>query len=397
MTVAAVLVLATCVVAVSLVSDRLRQLPISAPMIAVAAGAFLGRSGVDLVDLELGGHEVLLLAEVTLALLLFSDAARIDPGGLRSVVAIPARLLGVGLPLTVGLGTLVTAALLTDLSWAEAFLVAAILTPTDAALGQAVVESPQVPERVRESLEVESGLNDGLVVPLVAVGISLVADDEVEGVGSLVAEALVEIALGVGVGLVGAVAIGRLVQISLARRWTSMASVHLAILGGLCLLVVGAGELGGNGFVAAFVGGIALRASVGQAAEEWIGLTRDLGGLGAIVAFSVFGATMVGPSLEAVTPLVLVCAVGTLTVGRMMPVAIALWGNGLERREVAFIGWFGPRGLASVLFGLLLVTEADMALADDLFAVVVVVVLASVVLHGMTAAPLSERLTHGSR
>lgn len=366
-------------------------LPITAPMIFVAAGVLLGPDVGGLIEIELESETVALLAELTLALLLFSDASRIDVRRLRRSIALPARLLGIGLPLTVAMGTLVTALLLTDLSWAEAALIAAVLAPTDAALGEAVVTNDAVPIRVRQALNVESGLNDGLVVPAVAIFLSLAVGADLDDPGHLLTEALTEIALGVAAGLVVAFLLARTAMWAMEHRWSDAEGYRLLMLGGAFVAFAGSVAAGGNGFIAAFVCGLLVRAFVGETTDEQTELTEDAAQIGAAATFVVFGALLVWPAFDALSPAIAVCAIGTLTVGRMLPVWLALLGTGLKLPTVAFIGWFGPRGLASMVFGLLVVQEEELVGRGDLFAVIVLVIVASVALHGVSAAPLAVR------
>lgn len=376
---------------VSLVRVRIKRLPITPPILYVAAGLVLGPELLGLVDLNLEDETVVLIAELTLALVLFSDAARIDTRADRLSFGLPARLLALGLPMTIALGTLVTRLLLPDLTWAEAALVATILAPTDAALGEAVVTNPAVPVRIRQALNVESGLNDGLVVPVFTLLLAVVAGSEIESVDTLVGEALREIAIGVGVGAVAALALSQLVPTVKRLEWTDGEGLRLVALGCGLAAFSGAEVLGGNGFLAAFACGLLARYRLGPEVAKRTELAEDIGQIGASITFILFGALLVIPAIEVISPGVILCALGTLTLGRMMPVAISLVGTGLKAPTVAFMGWFGPRGLASMLFGLLVVTEGGVDTADDLFSVVVLVILASVVLHGITAAPLATR------
>ncbi|MFW2332500.1 cation:proton antiporter [Ilumatobacter sp.] len=370
---------------------RIATLPITSPMIFVAAGLLLGSDALGWLSIDLESESVALLAEFTLALLLFSDASRIDVRRLRASAQVPARLLLIGLPLTVAMGTLVTALLLTDLSWPEAALVAAILAPTDAALGEAVVTNTAVPARVRQALNVESGLNDGLVVPVVAVFTSLAAGLELDEPREFVGEALTEIGLGLLVGVAAAFALAKIATVAMRYDWSDAEGYRLLMLGGAVVGYAGAGAAGGNGFIAAFVCGLLVRAFMGEPVDEQTELAEDAGQIGAAATFMVFGALLVWPALEELTVAVALCAIGTLTIGRMLPVWVALLGSGLRLRTVAFIGWFGPRGLASMVFGLLLFQEESLESPDDLFSVIVLVIIASVVLHGATAAPMSRR------
>lgn len=376
---------------VSLIRQKMRSLPITGPMLFVGAGLALGPDALGVLELNLDDETVVVLAELTLALVLFSDAARIDTKCGRHSFALPGRMLAIGLPLTIALGTVVTRMLLTELSWAEAALVATILAPTDAALGEAVVSNPAVPTRIRQALNVESGLNDGLVVPVFALLLAVVAGSELEGAGSLVGEAVSEIAIGVGVGVVIALAMAWVVPETKRREWIDEEGFRLVAFGCGLAAFAGAEVLNGNGFLAAFTCGIVARYRLGPSMTKHSELAEDAGQVGASATFVLFGALLIVPAMDAVTPLVVLCALGTLTLGRMIPVAISLIGSGLKRPTVGFLGWFGPRGLASMLFGLLIVADGHVEEADALFGVVVLTILLSVVLHGVTAAPWAQR------
>lgn len=384
-------IFAVILVVVSLFRQRMRTLPVTGPMLFVIAGLILGPELLEVIELDLEDEMVVLLAELTLALVLFSDAARIDTRSDRLSFGLPLRLLGIGLPLTIALGTLVTKALLRDLDWAEAALVATILAPTDAALGEAVVSNTSVPVRIRQALNVESGLNDGLVVPVFTLLLAVVAGSEIESAGSLLGEAASEIAIGLAIGAVVAVGLARLVPLVERHEWIDGEGLRLVALGCGLAAFAGADVVGGNGFLAAFACGLVARFLIGPAVAEHSALAEDLGQVGASATFVLFGALLVVPALEVVSPWVVLCALGTLTVGRMMPVAVSLIGASLKAPTIAFMGWFGPRGLASMLFGLLVVTDGRVDTADDLFSVVVLVILASVILHGLSAAPGSAR------
>lgn len=378
-------ILAALLAVVSLIRVRISSWPITAPMLFVGAGMLLSPDALGVLDIELEDESVELAAELTLALLLFSDAARLDVPTLRQSFSIPARLLGIGLPLTIALGTVVTALLLTDLSWVEAALVAAILAPTDAALGQAVVTNPAVPVRIRQSLNVESGLNDGLVVPVVAVFFELTSGDQLGSASSIVLNAIAAVVGGALIGAAVGALVGRLIQRIRDKGWTDLPSVRLVAVGGSLGTFAFAAVISTNGFIAAFVCGLALRQAMGPEAAEHTELAEDLGQVGASMTFILFGALLVWPALGALTFAVAVCAFATLTIGRMAPVGVSLIGAGLRLPTVGFIGWFGPRGLASMLFGLVIVTKMTES-SEQLFSVVAIVILASVVLHGASAA-----------
>ncbi len=382
-------VIGAVIAVVSLFRERLRSLPLTTPMLYVAAGMILAPEvlGLGIFADGLDDETIALVAEVTLALLLFSDAARIDTRKDSTSLALPARLLGIGLPLSIAVGAVLTALLLTDLSWAEAALVAAILAPTDAALGEAVVSNQAVPVRIRQALNVESGLNDGLVVPVIAIFSALAAEGELEGASGLVSAALLEIGIALVVGAGVAWAFSALVPFARDHGWSDAEGFRIVALGAGVMAFAGSVALGGNGFVAAFVCGLLARRIMGPTVTEHAEFAEDVAQVGAAAVFLIFGGVMVWPALDLFSPAILLCALATLTIGRMLPVAIATIGTGLMRQTVVFLGWFGPRGLASMLFGLLLVSDDEVARPDELFAIVTLVVLCSVVLHGMSAGP----------
>jgi len=384
--------IAVFVLAYALVSKRLQTTVVTAPMVFVAAGIVVSAEWLDLVGLGMNEGAVRILAEATLIVVLFTDAIRIDLGMLRTQVDLPGRLLGIGLPLTVIGGTVAAAWLLGGLGLWEAALVAAILTPTDAALGQAVVSNPRVPVRVRQALNVESGLNDGLMLPLITALLALAAvEGDLETPGYWLGFAASQIGFGVLVGGVVGFGGGRLIHAFARRGWIDGAFRQLATLA----VGVGAFALAdlaqGNGFVAAFVAGLAFGHAAREECEGAYDFAEDEGQLLALLTFLFFGASLAGPALGRLTWQVAVYAVLSLTVVRMVPVAISLTGFGLKRPTIAFMGWFGPRGLASILFGLFVLEEAALPMGDEILLVVTWTVLASVMLHGASSFVVSER------
>lgn len=383
-------IVACVIVAFALVSRRIGPTPISGPMLFVAIGLLSGPELLDLVDLELELELVDILGEGTLGILLFADASRVNTRALRHEYMLPARLLGIGLPLTVAATAGILALLVDGISIWHAALIAAILSPTDAALGQEVVSDDAVPARIRQGLTVESGLNDGLIVPAVALFLALAAGhDETLSAGFWARFVGEQIGIGLGVGL--AVGIGGALLLNRAREhgWVDGTYAQLATFALAIASLTAAIQLGGNGFIAAFVAGLVF-GRVADKAEHLGEFTEDAAQLAAAVSFFVFGNVLLGPALEHVSLSVLLCALSVLTVGRMIPVAIAMIGTGALRPTVAFVGWFGPRGLASILFGLLLLEE-ELEGAEELFAIVAWTVALSVVLHGATAAVGARR------
>ncbi|MCH9733951.1 MAG: sodium:proton antiporter [Actinomycetia bacterium] len=381
---------ALVITAFALVSGRLAKMWITPPMIFVTFGAIVGPDGLGAIDISIESETVKVIAEITLALLLFTDAARINIPRLRAEHGMPKRMLGFGMPLTIVLGAVFALALFSDLGVWAALLVATILAPTDAALGQAVVTSDRVPVRVRQALNVESGLNDGIAAPLVVIFASL-AIPKVEALSAVDSfrEIVQQIGFGLLIGGVLGIAVGLLGRASAERNWIDNVFGQLGVL----TLAIGAwafaSAAGGSGFIAAFICGLAF-GSVDRDPEPITEFTESGGQLLNLVVFAIFGGVFVGPAVSALTWQVALYAVLSLTVVRMIPVAISLTGLGLRRDTVFFVGWFGPRGLASIVFGLVVLEQAGFTVASDLFAGVTCTVLLSVFAHGLTAHPLSD-------
>ncbi len=384
--------LAVVLLAFAAVSGRLEGTPVTAAMFFTAAGLLVGVEALGLVDPAATGAEVKLLAEATLTVVLFSDASRIDLGALRRTLGIPARLLGIGLPLTIVAGFLAGLVLLGDLAWPEALVLAIILAPTDAALGQAVVTSPRLPVRIRQSLNVESGLNDGICVPLFFIALAIaLAEDGAIGDGhaaQLVAE---KIGYGVLGGVVAGVAAAAVVVWAGGRRLVDETWLQVVPLAGALLAFGLAEAIEGSGFIAAFVGGAVFGGLRRRRGGNVSHLIEQSGAVLAAVTFVVFGAVLFGPALRGLTWEIGLYAILSLTLVRMIPVAIAMLGNGARRPTVAFLGWFGPRGAASIVFALILLEEETLPGQGILLTTAFVTVGLSVLAHGLTAAPLAAR------
>jgi sodium/hydrogen antiporter len=383
-------VLAGVVFVFGLVSRRLEGTILTAPLVFVAAGVILGPAGLGLVEFKLDDHTVLLLGEITLAIVLFTDAARTNLSTLRQNERPPLRLLGIGMPLTIALGTVVAALLLTDLSFWEAAIVGTVLAPTDAALGQTVVSNPRVPIRVRQALNVEAGLNDGLSVPFLALFLTLaVAEEELQPTSYWIRFALEQVGLGVLVGVGVGLAGGWLLSQASQREWMTDASQRLALLALALIAWTLADQIGGNGFIAAFVGGLVVGPTVERVGEQLMRFTEVEGQLLNLSVFFIFGVFVVG-LIQPLSWEVALYGLLSLTLIRMLPVAASLVGSRLGGVSVLFMGWFGPRGLASIVLGLIVVAEAPLlAGREQIEVVVALTVLLSVLLHGVTAAPLS--------
>jgi sodium/hydrogen antiporter len=388
--------IAFVVLAYAAVSQRLEGTSITAPMVFVGAGLLAGGKTLGLVDLETNGETIKLLAESTLAVVLFGDAARIDLRALWKERRVPDRLLGIGLPLTIVAGFLVALVVFGSMEWPEALLLAVVLAPTDAALGQAVVTLPSLPSRVRQGLNVESGLNDGICVPIFTVVLAIASTEagliSEQHAARLLAEQIgYGILFGAGAGCVAAA----IVVIAQPRGLVDGSWLQIVPVAGAILAYTSAAAVGGSGFIAAFVGGMVfggLRRRVGGEVGYFV---EELGTLLAAATFVVFGAALLEPSFDEVTWAVVGYVVLSLTVVRMLPVAIAMAGTGARRPTVAFLGWFGPRGLASIVFAILLV-EAEGRLPNEsvLLTTIFFTIGLSVLLHGLTAAPLARRYAH---
>jgi NhaP-type Na+/H+ or K+/H+ antiporter len=384
--------LAAILLGFAAISQRIEGTSITAPMVFTAAGLLVGVDALGLVDPSATGIQVKILAEATLAVVLFSDASRIDLRELRGELGIPIRLLGIGLPLTILLGFVAALGLLDALTWSEALVVAIILAPTDAALGQAVVTMPRLPVRVRQSLNVESGLNDGICVPLFLIALAIAqAEEGAIGHGHAVELVLEKIGYGILGGAVAAAAAAFVVVYAGRRRLVDESWLQIVPLAGAALAFGLAEAFGGSGFIAAFVGGGVFGGLRRKRGGDVSYLIEQAGAVLGAVTFIVFGAVLLGPAIGGLTWQIALYAILSLTVLRMLPVAISMVGTGARRPTVAFLGWFGPRGAASIVFALIVVEEGGLPGDGVILDVAFVTVGLSVLAHGVTAAPLASR------
>jgi sodium/hydrogen antiporter len=370
-------------------SARLERFDVTAPITFVLAGVVLTHGPLAPLGLTPSHETIKVLAEITLVLVLFSDASRVGLRDLRADMGRCVRLLGIGLPLTIGLGTLLALALFHGVNIWLALLVGAALAPTDAALGAGIMVNPAVPERLRRLINVESGLNDGIATPfvLVAVAGAQTAAHEA-GIGP--AEAVAELVLGVLIGAVVGGAGGFLVRVARRRGWAEGSFAGSAVLALAACAYACSLALHGNGFIAAFVGGLAFGAVGGRRGEQLVPYVEETGALVSLLVWLAFGAVAVVPALRDLTWQTAVYAVLSLTVIRMAPVALALAGAKLGRTAVWFVGWFGPRGLASVVFALVALEDLGQHVAGPVVGVIAVTVLLSVIVHGASADPLAR-------
>jgi NhaP-type Na+/H+ or K+/H+ antiporter len=385
-------IVAASVLAVAGVSRRLTGTPVTSAMVFVVIGVLVGPLVIDQVTAAPTGEGVRTLAELTLAVVLFADASRIKPRVLRHEYAVPLRLLGIGLPLTIALGAALAALIFGQLNGTEVIVLAILLAPTDAALGAAVVTEPRLPSRIRQGLNVESGLNDGICVPLLLIAL---AAAEVEDNASTGHHAIRIVAEQIGYGILGGVAAGLVaagvVAFAYRRNLVTEPWLQVVPVGGAGLAYGIAAALGGSGFIAAFVAGAIFGALVSRESEQASRLSEELGDLLGGVTFLVFGAVLLGPALQHLTWRIVLYAVLSLTLIRMLPVAIAMIGTDARKPTVAFLGWFGPRGLASIVFAVIVVEEAHLPGASTILTTTYVTIGLSVIAHGVSAAPLAGR------
>jgi NhaP-type Na+/H+ or K+/H+ antiporter len=383
--------IAVMLLAYGAVSGRLRTTPVSQAMVFVTLGLLAGNRVLDLVEADTANQLVRHLAEATLTLVLFCDAVRVNRGRLRHESALPTRLLVIGLPLTIVAGTLASLALFPRLDLWTAAALATMLAPTDAALGLAVVTNPRLPSRIRQGLNVESGLNDGICVPLLIIFLTIAQAEEGAGQVEPVRVVLEQIGFGVIAG-VAAGALGAWILRRFGGRgwmegtWRQINTVATPLLA--YTVAVG---LGGSGFIAAFVAGITFRIVATDHAKEATFLAEQAGELLNAVTFLFFGAVLLRPALGELDWPIALYAVLSLTLVRMLPVALALAGTGMRRVTVGFLGWFGPRGLASIVFLLVLLEETELPERPLMAAVVTWTVALSVYAHGLTAGPAATR------
>jgi NhaP-type Na+/H+ or K+/H+ antiporter len=384
--------IASVLIAFAAVSARFAHSAVTPAILFVTAGLILGNEALGVIDMQRGATPVRVLAEAALTLLLFADASRLDLRALRREATVPLRLLGIGLPLTVLAGGVAAWALFGELAFVEAIVLGIVLAPTDAALGQAVVTDRRLPSRVRQGLNVESGLNDGICVPLLFIALAIAEADEG---ATTTGHAIRIVAEEIGYGALGGVAAGVLgaaVVVGAGRRGLIESSWLQIVPVATAALAYGvANPLGGSGFIAAFVGGLVFGALRGRAGGEVSFLLDEAGELLNATTLAVFGAVLLGPALAELSWTVAVYALLSLTVVRVVPVALAMIGTRARRPTVLFLGWFGPRGLASIVFAVILIEEADLPHTATLLVTIFATVALSVYAHGLTAAPLTAR------
>lgn len=357
-------------------------------MLFVGFGLLIGQDGLGICDLSVDSMVLNVVAEITLILVLFTDATRIPLRSLRQNFSLPLRMLIVGLPLTMVLGTIIGIWIFPGLTFFQVAVLAAVLAPTDAALGQVVVSSRRVPVRIRQTLNVESGLNDGIALPVVMILAVLGEMGTSHSHGeSWVTFTVLQLTLGPLVGIGVGYAGGWLLQFARERGSMSASFEQLSALA-LAFSAFGlAHAVGGNGFIAAFMAGLTLGNLRGDYCEAVHEFAESEGQLLTLIAFLLFGTTLVGPAFRDASFETYLYAILSLTLIRMLPVTLSLLGTGLKPASHLFLGWFGPRGLASLLFGLIVLEHSSQTAGAQVLGTVVVTVTLSILLHGLSASP----------
>ena len=372
-------------------SRRMSNSVVTGPMVFVFLGWLVSDSGLDLVKVEIDGDLTKALFKMTLALLLFIEASRTDVRALRADAGWVMRLLFVTMPIVILFGAVAAWLLFDGISVWEAAVLGVILAPTDSALGLPVVSNMAVPGRVRRTLVAESGLNDGLALPLALIfTAAALADLGIEVESGPVEFILKQVGVGVVGGVVFGAAAGWLVAqalggLNISSKWLNLAPIAAALLA-----YAGTEALEGNGFVAVWVAGLlygwVLR-GVTEDEHEYAGFTEDLNGILVLASFFVFGATMLGHALDVVSVEMVVFGLLSLIVIRPLATVVGFVGDKSSLISKLFIGWFGPRGIASIIIVAIVVKEAGLAKDDVLVAITSIAVALSVYLHGVTAAP----------
>lgn len=386
-------VLALFAMLYSLIAGRLEPTPITGPIVFLCFGLLAGPLGLGWLELEVGRQELRALADMTLALVLFIDAANANKSVLRRNAGIPIRMLLLGLPMTIALGMGLGMLLFDQLGFWELAILATMLTATDAALGKAVVTNKAVPARIREGLNVESGLNDGICVPLLFIFIILAEASGAEGQGaSLVLTYLVnEIGIGLAVGL-GITAMATwLMRLCWVRGWITKVWIQLPVIMLAILCFTVAQSLHGSGYIAAFAGGILFGILTRRETHNLVLSAEGMAEALAMFTWIIFGAVVISNNYQFFSWQAILYAMLSLTIVRMLPMFLCLTGTGERVESKLFLGWFGPRGFASIVFGII-VLNTSLPGAHQMAIVVICTIILSAILHGLSANPLASLL-----
>ena len=388
-----ILALLVCILLAGSISRRIRGTIITLPMVYAFLGIVIGGLGLNIVELEVENRLVELIAELTLLFVLATDASRIN---IRDVIRdhdLPQRLLGIGFPLTMFAGTTCAVLIFTELSFWEAAILGIILSPTDASLGQSVLNNPKVPVRIRQALNIEGGLNDGIALPFLLLAVSMATSEVVyQNPFEFFLSVLVQIFLGIIAGVVVGYLGAKLIQWGQKSGW--MSGIYQKINSLVLILVVyGLAEvIGGNGFIAAFtLGLVSSNVSSPEETEDLYEHAEIPVTILMLLTFMIFGAVMLPPAIESISPSIVLYAIISLSLVRMVPVAIGFIKAKVQPITTLFVGWFSPRGIASILYIFIVLESQSLPGLDLIYAVVMVTVLFSIFAHGITAAPAAKR------
>ncbi|MBU1276950.1 MAG: cation:proton antiporter [Proteobacteria bacterium] len=375
----------------STVAGGIEKRPMSGPIIFMAFGLLAGPMGLAILQSDVTAGMLRSFAELSLALVLFTDAANADITTLKRSFRLPGRMLLIGLPLTIILGFLIGVLFFPHMPLLSVALLAVMLAPTDAALGKAIFTNPRVPVRIREALNVESGLNDGICVPILYLFLALAVSTEIqEGPVRLALTLLAqEIGIGLAVGL-GATALGvGILRLSIKRGWVqeNWLPVPVVALAFACYAL--AQSLEGSGFIACFVGGLLFDVMVKGGKRQVMEAAEGMGNTLALITWVIFGFAVVGQAMAVFSWSIVIYSLMSLTVIRVLPVYLSLAGTGERPFGKLFMGWFGPRGLASIVF-IIIVWEKNLPGGMTMAMTVVCTVILSVIAHGLSANPLAK-------
>jgi NhaP-type Na+/H+ or K+/H+ antiporter len=388
----AILVIALVVLLYGYISRALSRFNISGPMMFTGIGLLLSPLAFNFTQVGINAGYITIIVEVALVLVLFSDAALLDLKLLKKSWEIPARLLFVGLPLTIISGAFVAQLIFPEEPTTYLILLALLLTPTDAALGKAVVSDPKVPKKIRSSINVESGLNDGIVFPILLTVVAMISSGLTQAEdNSWVVYVFEQIVFGALVGGTVGFLGTRLIMIAVKHNWMEPNYRNLIPIALAILSFYLAESLEGNGFIAAFFAGLYAGNTSEKTREHIEDFAETEGELFVLISFFLFGLAFVPATIDFVTWNVVVYALLSLTVLRMLPVMISLIGSKLDIATMAFIAWFGPRGVASILYVLIVAHEmGSIEGFETIYAVVTVTVLMSILAHGLSAQPFAN-------
>ncbi len=377
----------------SIAAGRIEKTPFTGPIIFISFGILVGPLGIGWLNLEVTATEMRVLADLSLAMLLFSEAANVDKSVLKHGTLAPMRMLLFGLPGVIVLGWLCGWLIFDELGLWELAILATVLAATDAALGKAVVTNKAVPGRIREALNLESGLNDGLCVPILLLFIALATAGTGEsGVFAMATRYFAqELGIGIAVGLMFAAGGSWLYRQAWKLGWIAMDWRHLPVvmLSLACFAV--AQSLHGSGFIAAFVGGLLFGYIARRHAHDLVLDTEGLGETLGMLTWALFGVVVIPAVVDLFNWQVTVYALLSLTVIRMLPIVLSLTGIKESIESKLFLAWFGPRGLASIVFAVIVLNN-DLPGAELISVIVACTITLSAFAHGLTASPFASAL-----